>query len=187
MNHLNLSRCAVGVCVAAVSLGACGSQGLIGAPGRNTTLVTAPITRAAGGGAFSGGYSGKHGFQRCIYVAGPKEGLFGYTGKGTVSFLGPSSESGQLVSENVSHQCLPWSGTATLTSSKNSKNSILVQLSGGSYSEPCGHSFLYTVTGGTGKFVGATGAGTVSFSCAPGHHRRSQSTYTDQWLGTLHW
>ncbi|HET9343878.1 MAG TPA: hypothetical protein VFO25_13295 [Candidatus Eremiobacteraceae bacterium] len=39
---------------------------------------------------------------------------------------------------------------------------------------------MFTVISGTGKFVNATGSGTVAFTC-----NSSNGTYTDHWSGTI--
>jgi hypothetical protein len=170
MNGLSVSRCVLNVCPAAAMLGGCGgSRGPVGAPVSSATMTGTAQAQAASGGALKGKYQGESFFQRCYNEPPFINGEFHFAGDSKVSFLGRSSESGrlkQIHGVGKSPACHhKWNGVVTLTSSKNSENSIVAQLAGGRYSTPCERRFRYTVTSGTGKLTGATGSGTVLLNC----------------------
>ena len=110
-------------------------------------------------------------------------GTFRFSGKGPGTFIGRNFESGSMV--GYVHESCNWSGNATLTSLAHLRNSLTVglTLSGFQTGWPCaprfGQRVKWTVTSGTGKFVHATGNGTVKYTC------NGYSTYTDQWTGTI--
>lgn len=187
MKSFNLSRCALGVCVAVTLLGGCGQTNstLTQSNGGMPSIARGPLRpelaqSPAGGGAFSGGYSGSSSRTQCE-SHGPtgQSGLFIFSGKGKVSFLGRSKESGNLYRLWIGEHygCAPfWEGAVSLTSSKYPTNTISMHLVNES-TNPC-QPYSFTVTGGTGKFANANGSGTVTFTCGI-------NTYADQWSGTL--
>ena len=131
------------------------------------------------GGAFGAAHSGNFTEGDCsppgIY------GHFSFSGTGSGDFIGRNLESGSMLG-NVYQGC-SWSGTTKLTSLAHPRNSLsmALSLSGG---EPCprfgGRTLFFTVMSGTGKFVHATGSGTVKLTCSFAKH-----TYTDEWSGTI--
>lgn len=174
MKNLNLSRCTLSVCVAAILLAACGgSHGPVGPPGANAVMPGVARTAPALGGAFSGGYSGTGTGTLCTYKSG---GAFFFDGSGNSSFLGQGKESVLVQGRKL----CSWSGGATLQSSRHPNQVIFIALSEGrgSIASPCTVTFTYTVHGGTGKFAHAKGSGTLTFQC-------SGSMYSDQWSGTI--
>jgi hypothetical protein len=85
-----------------------------------------------------------------------------------------------MIDKRFSVRCV-WSGTATLVSRRHPANSVTVTLglNDGSRTSPCSNGVGFVVKSGTGKFVNASGYGTVTFTCS------GSNTYTDQWSGTL--
>ncbi|HYL27519.1 MAG TPA: hypothetical protein VEW74_06760 [Candidatus Nitrosotalea sp.] len=151
----------------------------------------APIAQAGGpessrsqhakqtaGGIFNATFSGTYTTACGQYGSSYWE----FRGAGRASFLGASREHGRM-SLKFSRGCIIESGTGTLTS-KRSGDKIRVTFQGASY-PPCGGSgaVAYIVRGGTGKFLGATGSGTVTFACT----FFSSQTYTDTWTGSLYY
>jgi len=101
-------------------------------------------------------------------------GTFDFNGAGDASFIGKSTEWGQFVYYAESGCSGDWAGTVVMTSSKRAEDYLAMELYSG---QPCKKKFTYAVVGGFGKFKGATGSGTVLFTC--------KRNYTDQWSGTL--
>ena len=62
-----------------------------------------------------------------------------------------------------------------LRNAKHYRDSIAIEVLGG---RPCKKPVKYSVVAGYGKFIGATGSGTVLFTC-------KKHYYSDQWTGTL--
>ena len=182
--RLNLGPSTLGACIAAILLAGCGqSNGALPQSnagtlsmrlGQATSTLAQP---AAGGGAFSGGYSGTEKFRGC--TPGRQSGSFKFIGSGKVSFLGRSKETGHLTAGAAS-SC-GWEGAVVLQSSKQQRNRIKMKLEGYVPVNPCAQPLSYTVTGGTGRYSNAKGAGTVAISCLDG----SSGTYSDQWSGTI--
>jgi hypothetical protein len=169
-----LGRYAWSVAISAAVLAGCGgAQGAIGAPGANAVAPGGARTAPALGGAFSGAYAGTASATSCTYKPG---GLFFFSGTGKSSFLGQSGESMIL---QPTRFCA-WSGGATLQSSKHPNQEIFMSLyeGRGNLATPCIEPLAYTVHGGTGKYVHAKGTGTLTLQC-------SNSTYSDQWSGTI--
>jgi hypothetical protein len=179
VKRLNRSRYALSVCAVAILLAGCG--GSFNTPSTVTAAMPETArTSPASGGAFSGGYSGSFSFTICHGLK--SKGVFRFSGTGLVSFLGPSRESGRLHSHQYArpYDCTPWSGSVTLTSSKDPSNSISMSLKERIPTpNPC-QPYPYKVTSGTGKFANATGSGTVELIC-----RGMRGTYSDQWSGTI--
>ena len=177
---------ALSISVAAIVLVACGgSQGPGAPPVGNAVMLETTRSKAAPSGAIVGKYEGTSAYRGCIMPR--KDGNFEYAGTGRVSFLGKSSESGQLTRRHGGEgaPCLKWGGVVTVTSSRNSKNAIMARLYGERYASPCGHKFVYLVTDGTGKFGGAYGRGTVMFRCSSSES--GSIPYFDRWSGSLYW
>ncbi len=104
-------------------------------------------------------------------------GNFDMSGTGEASFLGASTEWGSLVSYVYvpgAYNCGTWQGQVILTSRKHPKDYLAMQVLDGT---PCKKPFSYSVVGGYGKFQGATGSGTVLFTC--------KKNYSDRWAGTI--
>lgn len=178
MNSLSLSRFGLSVCVVAILFAGCGgSQTPIGTPGVDATMPGFVRTTPARGGAFSGGYSGSATYQQCQPQR--QSGGITFKGAGTVSFLGPSTESGELGESFLHGQCgAGWRGRVVLRSSKRPKRDRIDMELSGEYSQ-----LSYTVIRGFGKFSNATGSGTYTFH---GQGPISGSApYSDQWSGTL--
>jgi hypothetical protein len=138
----------------------------------------------ANGGAFSGAYSGGYSLTLCVSGYRGHEGSFTFKGSGNASFLHGSTESGVMKRGKINQNlCVGWGGTATLSSSRNPQNQIVMDIFSHSATidSPCGHVFYYSVTGGSGKFANASGSGTVSFTCS------GSTSYTDRWSGTLNY
>lgn len=156
--------------------------GCTAVPGVPTHLKTVNSAIQQSGGAFSASHSGNLNTNGgCVPPDG--SGTFKFSGKGPGSFIGRNFESGSMFG-NVGVGC-NWSGSATLTSLAHPGNSLTVglTLTGFQTGWPCAPRFgarvKWNVTSGTGKFVHATGNGTVKFTCS------GYSTYTDQWSGTI--
>jgi hypothetical protein len=182
MDGLNRCRGALSVWLAAFALAGCAGWHATVSPMPGTEADARTTgTKAAGSHAFNGGYSGVEKLSKCSF---PWSGEFDFKGAGKVSFLRGSNESGSLTQEfNGRLFCARWSGTVTLTSSEHPKDEISIALRGNKRPSPCGNHLIYTVTGGSGKFSGATGSGTVAIRCS----RHAGSTpYLDQWRGTLY-
>jgi hypothetical protein len=150
-----------------------------GAPPMSLERRAQEIGQPTSGGGFNAGYSGSYhdSFNRCSFRPYP---TWKFHGTGNASFLNGSQERGTLKAL-ASDSCKAWSGHATLKSSEKRHDSIFVQLFGaGDGGNPCSVGFQFTASGGTGKFVNASGSGTLTFHCS-GH------SYTDQWSGTLYY
>lgn len=181
MKSLNSSRCALSICIAAAILAGCsGFQPSSITSGVNA-LAPASHTTPTNGGAFSGSYSGRYSISGSCIVAASEH--FRFHGTGRANFLRQSTEHGHLKLEGQAGDCIGWNGVATLTSSDNPKNTVTVSISGGSFGDgtPCYLSSVFTVTSGTGKFINATGGGSIKFQCLSGY------AYSDQWSGTLYY
>lgn len=103
---------------------------------------------------------------------------FKFHGTGNARFLNESKEQGVLKAGGSPTGRCYWSGDATLSSSTNPDDSIFMQLSIENYA--CLYGGTFQVSGGTGKFVNATGSGTLTLQC-------SGNKYVDQWSGTLYY
>jgi len=144
------------------------------------TVAARSAAHPAGDGAFSGGYSGTDSLSKCSF---PWTGAFDFAGAGEISFLHGSTESGDLTQDfDDKLGCARWSGTVTLTSSNHPTNQVSISLKGDNGRSPCGHKLSYIVESGSGRFVGATGRGTVTIECS---RHAGSSAYSDQWSGTL--
>ena len=156
----------------AVSTAACGNQSL-----SNPGSVTPLAARTNGGGTFAAHYAGNFTLTSCT---ASKSGHFTFSGNGSGSFIHLSTENGHMIDKRLSVRCV-WSGTAKLVSKRHPGNSITVTLglNDGSRTSPCSNGVGFVVKSGTGKFAGASGYGTVTFTCS------GSKTYTDQWSGTL--
>lgn len=165
--HLKLSRYAFSVCSAAVLLSGCGGPQT---QGWNALSPLQPSTKLSGdslkGGSFTGSYAGKY-ESGCSFVC-----FTDYHGKGSGTFIGRSRLKGE-----VFNSCCPSScgGGFTFRSKRHPADAFTVSAS-------CGETASYTVTGGKGKFAGASGGGTVSFSVD-----NSNDTFTSSWTGTLYY
>lgn len=179
MKRLNLSRFVLNACVALLLAGCGASQTATGASGVNAILPGSVRTEPAGGGALTGGYSGRYEQSvLCGQMRSPAS--FTYSGTGKASFLHRSRESGVLYQANHGG-CGLWAGTIKVVRLKEPQTSIVMAIAGADHSNtPCGNTLSYTVQGGTGSFANATGAGNVTFSCI-------KRQYTDTWSGTLYY
>lgn len=154
------------VLIACIVLAGCaGSVRGVAPPSSSSNVRVAP----AHGGAFSGAYSGQSTYRRC----GKRFGEFVFSGSGSASFLGRSVESG-TIDDYIYSTCSTWQGQVFLQSSKHPDNSLSIAVYDGT---PCKKPFKYSVVAGYGKFAGATGSGSVLFTCT--------KNYTDRWSGTL--
>jgi hypothetical protein len=126
-------------------------------------------------GPFRGRYSGTAKITSCLAST---PGHSDFSGTGKVSFLRRSTETVYLTEFCDSNPS--FSGNAILTSSKDPKDQINMNLQGkSSWQDACGHRFSYEVAGGSGRFADATGSGHVTFQCF------AQSSYTDRWSGMI--
>jgi hypothetical protein len=121
------------------------------------------------GGFFNASYAGH---VKC-------SGLFPHTclfhGTGTANFLGSSKE-------HIFFVAGPSGGyTATLRSAQSKKDSITTAY----FFYPCTGPMAYTISGGTGRFSHATGAGLIAAICK--YETLDYGTYTDTWTGTLYY
>jgi len=153
-----------------------GCSGASFAPGASTGAAANRQMPNTGGGAFTATYSGSSSFSDCT---GTGNGYFKFRGKGRAVYLNRSIEVGKLTGTRSGSHCV-WSGNATLRSRHHSKNSVTFSLglNGDRYHNPCNNALGFVVKRGSGKFLNASGYGTVTFSC-------SNSTYSDAWSGTL--
>lgn len=160
--------------VAALLLAGCSA--VAGVP---TDLQTQEAAIQQSGGAFNVSDSGNFDLSGCGLFKG---GSFRFAGSGFGTFIHQDTEYGSMTSGTYPYDC-SWKGTATLVSVAHPRNSIAVELGGAYNTDPCHtsrfHLVRFTVSGGTGRFVHATGSGTVTFTC------NSNGTYTDQWSGTV--
>jgi hypothetical protein len=169
VNHLNLSRWTISVCVAAILFAGCG--GSLNTPNPVNAAMPGAVRATPGnGGAFSANYSG-------TYKIVKSRGFGHYTikvdGSGTASFLGPSRESGKM-DAHCSMGCSA-NGVVTLRSTRHPRAAISMQFAFGSLGPGCPqYAVQYTVSRGKGRFYGASGSGTVTFSCS------GSNTYSDQ-------
>jgi len=131
---------------------------------------------APAGGAFSANYSGTSTGDGDACLLNNK---FSFSGTGSGSFIGRSTESGFLVWGHG--QTCNYTGSATLVETLHPRNTVKVGL-GPLDTPPCqrilGGGWHFVVGGGTGKFAHATGSGTIKFNCG-------NPKYTDTWSGTL--
>ncbi len=175
MNSLSLSRCALNVCVAAFVLAGCGaSQGLVGQPGSVPTsgkvlfpdenhISRSVVPSHVFSATYSGGYTcfgGLEGFQTVFF------------GEGMASIPGFRRKSRETISYRGCNNSKK--GSFALIS-RSSQDTITGQIIGDQCSAD-----TYTVTGGTGRYTGATGSGTVTVTC---HNKKRD--YEDVWSGTI--
>jgi hypothetical protein len=174
MNSLHLSRCALSTCVAALVLADCGgSQSMIQGPGAipKSDRFRSPdeshtTPSVVSNHVFSAAYSGHY---TCLIGL---EGSFGlFVGSGTASIPGFRRKSAEALGY---HPCDHKKGSFTLTS-RSSGDTITGRIIGDACSAD-----TYTVTGGTGRYTGATGSGTVTVSCPS-----KNEDYKDVWSGTI--
>lgn len=175
MKNLSLGRSALSYCATAVLLTGCAGSSTLGAvsPAMPVTARTAP----ADGGAFSATYSGtytKHGDCK----VGSRSADIKFRGTGDASFLHESKESEKLQGHEFGHGFCHWDGPATLRSSTHSLDSIHMHVR--KEYDLSGCRCTFSVIGGTGKFVDATGSGTVTVQF-------SDRKYSEEWSGTLHY
>ena len=131
---------------------------------------TVVIRNARPSGPFTASYSGTLKTKACtIYM---KNGKDTFKGSGTATGLGSSNEKA-TVKFNANFYCIASGGKGTLSSST-SKDKIKVTVGG----NPCTYPVSFTITGGSGKFVNASGSGTLSAVC-------TSNSYTDSWSGTF--
>lgn len=168
---------ALGICAAIGMFAGCsGSQTPISTPGVNAAMPGSVRAWPTTGGGFTGAYSGRYHYESCSHHQ--PGGILKFRGNGQASFLGSSHEIGVLSASYSSDGHCFWNGSVILISKKNRRDTISAYFSGG-YGNPCGLQFSYTISGGRGKFGGATGSGNVSFTCL-GKHKQS-----DNWSGDL--
>ena len=178
-----LNRSCFALCVAAFVLSGCGG-------GQGPAPVMAPgggviPTVPASGGVFGASYSGTanvafgcvpsrdHGF-RSRFIS---------KGAGVASFLGVSTESGDLHQFVDLGFCARWHGAVRLVSSTNDQNYIVMYVRGPRSMSPCGRTLRYKVKSGGGAFASATGSGTVRLLCTVSSS--SYIPYSDRWTGSL--
>lgn len=160
---------------------------------RSMVMVLAATTAAAGplflspasaaGGTFVALNSGTFKIISCTPSAPCSATL---AGRGGAAFFGPTTEAGNL-QVTIKLPCSPASGTLQLTSVLTPTNSISATVAGQfCLQQPITAglkiSMKYTVHGGTGAFVNATGTGIIS-----GTAILNNGTYKDLWYGTLNY
>lgn len=183
---MNLSN--VSIVIIAAALVGCGAQGAsqtdIGVPAASPHQQASERGQPARGDAFSGSYTGRaSGGDGCS--DGVSEYLV-FQGRGKAAFLHRSRESGTLVtSYGPSMRCL-YSGSVTLSETKDRNSTVTMTISGSAST-----SLAYAVTAGTGRFAKATGHGVFTITLG-GLMRSSQrasplccQTYYDEWSGKL--
>jgi hypothetical protein len=170
---LILSRYSLSVCVAIILFAGCGRS--LDAPGAVNTVIPGAVRMPpANGRMFQAGYSGTY-----SSVRRGKDGSITVDGNGTASFLGASRESGTLKWRCGAIGGCYFDGTLVLRSSKHPKVAIFMQVKWFNGLWCPAYAVHYTVSRGKRRFQGATGSGTVAFSCS------GSSAYSDQWLGAL--
>lgn len=173
MKISSFTRHAAVAIAAAVLTGCGGSQS--GVPLTNAGMPS-ELGQPAKGGMFNGAYSGTRKTTGSCAKTGYE--AISYSGKGTASFLGPSSESGgiKIYGGGGLGQCKFTGGSFTLTSSKHPTDKISLSVSPPNI---MGNPVTYTITGGSGRFAKATGSGTWSLA------NRRHDTYSDKWSGSI--
>jgi hypothetical protein len=129
------------------------------------------------GGAFSATYSGRY-HERGECSIGRENAHIRMHGAGYASFLYESKEKERLKGSGDGLGPCGWSGHATLTSSTSSDDSIVMQVT--ELPSWYGCDCTFQASGGTGKFVDATGSGTVTLQV-------SGNKYSEEWSGTLYY
>ena len=170
MRISDFTRRALRVCVAALLLAGCG--GSQEAPALGPPTAGAPTTRTGPepNDVFTATYNGDYTGNAC--EKGRAD--FDFAGGGDATFLGLGAEFVHIHA-NGRKKCT-WTGHATLTSFRYS-DEIHMKLSLGEAIDPCEQRLSWTTTGGTGRFKGARGEGTVFIECEP------NNTYVDAWTG----
>ncbi len=160
--------------------------GSVSGCGRGDGAVPVPGTMHAAASfqtrTFKGRYGGDYVLESCDQRGNKRQpGAFTFYGSGTAKLLGASLEHGQMTEKLLNGRtCVrEWDGSATITAQDDPDSSISVTLSQPSHPSPCQRAVTFTVTGGTGKFSGATGNGTVAFKC------RDDGSYEDRWSGSI--
>jgi len=171
-----VSPSSLSVCAAVILLAGCGgTQSPIGAPGampQSSKLAASDenyIPRSpVSNHVFAAAYSGQHTCH--VGVGGKSFGSF--LGKGTASVRGFRVKSYENIAYNP---CFSGKGKFTLVGRPSMPHDTITgKISG----QECSAD-TYKVTGGTGRYTGATGSGTVTFTC--GKHKN----YKDMWSGTI--
>jgi hypothetical protein len=129
------------------------------------------------GGRFTAVHSGTYGRSGdCSLTA-----MLTYEGNGNAKFLHSSSEQLKLTWYCGSGVV---TGSATLTSVQHPRNSITASVSSTDFKSPCyGFTMSFTITGGTGRFRGASGSGTIVLNTLSSEC--ISYSYGDKWRGTL--
>lgn len=159
------------------------------APGAgNAALPGAPYPRPSASREFSGEYAGYATYVMCEVL--PSQGIqqagdFEFRGSGKNSEFARSKEIGAVFQRAHAKDpnCRHWEGSVTLKAD-GSRDEIDANLEGPMAASPCGESFSYAITGGKGKYEGATGKGTVTFQCSTSGS--GSTPYSDKWSGTIH-
>jgi hypothetical protein len=109
---------------------------------------------------------------------------FTYEGRGKTSLGKFLNKSSQQISAIWYCGSQDLTGSATLTSTRFPGASITASVSSSDFDGPCyGFTMSFKVTGGTGRFLGASGGGTI---VVKRHSRKCISyRYSDKWSGTL--
>lgn len=144
--------------------------------GSNSRLGSTPIVFDHA--KFRAAYSGSYGYRGdCSDTK-----IITYSGSGHAEFLRSSSEAISLT-WNCGAETL--TGSATLTSTTNPRNSITASLSASYVTNLCALPPLsFTITGGSGRFRHATGSGTLNF-VEGSSYCFFYYEYADKWRGTL--
>jgi hypothetical protein len=181
MNTISRRHYALNVCAAAAMLAGCGgsqlSTGVLGAVPNSDKLTVSdkyPATRnVVPNHVFDARYSGRY---ECDVYGTSRDQKFYYLfmGHGTASVpdLRKSRESVYYYFGSIPCGISPTGGSFTLKD-RSSEDTITGSVSGNDCSVD-----TYTVTGGTGRYSGAIGSGTVTFTCTGNH-------YEDTWSGTI--
>lgn len=173
MKRLSIGRYALSFCATAVLFTGCAGSSSLGTV--SAAMPQTPRSAPTEGGAFSAMYSGTY-HKRGECLSG--NGDIKLRGTGNASFLNESKESETLKGHELGHGICHWDGPADLRSSTHSGDSIIMHVR--KEYDLSGCRCMFNVVGGTGKFVDATGSGTVTVQF-------SNNKYSEEWSGTIHY
>lgn len=164
--------------VSVIVLAACAAQNVspnVGLASNSHVRTTRIISNH--GRKFAAAYSGSYSKTGdCSATA-----MFTYKGDGKARFLRSSNEQIKLTwfcgSTDIA-------GSATLTSNRDSRDSVSASVSSTNFKSPCYDATMsFTVTGGTGRFRHASGGG--SLVVHPLSSNCFSYSYSDKWRGAI--